>query len=153
MCYLRIGHGRKPQMDAATQAYNGLGGSYPPYMDSLSSQSHTDHTITASVLPPTLLPCPQNFQLQHLIATPSRQCRVRQNLPGWATNQADGRHSPVVSYPEDAVTSGSSRRKNVHLSQELDFKPGVINKLTRLCFLCVTHLYMYLCVPMFVILC
>ncbi|XP_019739453.1 glutamic acid-rich protein-like [Hippocampus comes] len=117
------GHGRKPQIDSVTQGYNGFGRSYPPYIDSLSSQSHSDQTITASVLPPTLHPCPQNFQLQHLIATPSRQCRARQNLPEWATNQADGRHSSVVSYPEDAVTSGSSRRKNIHLSQELDFKP------------------------------
>ncbi|KAM9833570.1 uncharacterized protein ACBT44_006935 isoform 2-T2 [Syngnathus typhle] len=105
-------HGREPQKDAVTQAYNGQGGSYPSFMDS-PSRSHSDQTMATSIFPSTLLPRPQGFQLQHLLST------VPQNAPGWALDQADGPRSSV----EDAETSSFSRRMSVHLSQELDFKP------------------------------
>ncbi|XP_077388693.1 uncharacterized protein LOC144026064 isoform X2 [Festucalex cinctus] len=66
----------------------------------------------------------KNFHFQHLIATPSQpQSWARQNPPCWAPNQADRRQSSVGSSPEDAETSGSSKRKSFNLSQELDFKP------------------------------
>ncbi|XP_061642913.1 protein starmaker-like isoform X2 [Phyllopteryx taeniolatus] len=115
---------RQTQRDAATKAYDGQGGSYPPYMECLSSHSYSDRTIAASVFPPTLLPCPQSFQLQHLIATPSHpQCRPSQNTPGCTPSQAKSPRSSVVSDAEDTEISSSSRRKSSHLSQELDFKP------------------------------
>ncbi|XP_061542742.1 protein starmaker-like isoform X2 [Phycodurus eques] len=115
---------RQTQRDAATQAYDGQGGSYPPYMECLSSHSYSDRTIAASIFPPTLLPCPQSFQLQHLIATPSHpQCRPSQNTPGCTPSQAKSPRSSVVSDAEDTEISSSSRRKSSHLSQELDFKP------------------------------
>ncbi|XP_061691607.1 otolith matrix protein OMM-64-like isoform X2 [Syngnathoides biaculeatus] len=108
------------QKDAATQAYNCHGGSCPPYMDWLSSHSYSDRTATASVFPPTLLPCPQSFQLQHLITTPSHlQCKPSQNASSGTRSQAKSPQSSAVSDGEDTEI----RRKSSHLTQELDYKP------------------------------
>ncbi|XP_077434303.1 uncharacterized protein LOC144059230 isoform X2 [Vanacampus margaritifer] len=101
------------KMMAATAAMKTIRMEYEPFL--VESSPYSQKQLKEKTQPHHS----KNFQLQHLIATPSHpQSWARQNPPGCAPNQAD-----VVPSPEDAETSGSSRRKSFNLSQELDLKP------------------------------